>query len=149
DLGTTKSCAAVFQRGHADIIVDEQHNRATPSYVSFTDAERLIGDAALYQPASNLANTVFDAKRLIGRRFDDKTVQEDVKRWPFKVVDNGNNTPMVEVEYKSETKRFRPEEISAMMLEKVKETAETFLGQPVTEAVISVPACFTDVQRTT
>ncbi|KAH9404425.1 Heat shock 70 kDa protein 1A [Tyrophagus putrescentiae] len=146
DLGTTYSCVGVFQHGKVEIIANDQGNRVTPSFVAFTDTERLIGDAAKNQVALNPNNTVFDAKRLIGRRYDDSTVQSDMKHWPFKVVSEGGK-PKIQVEYKGETKRFFPEEISSMVLIKMKETAEAYLGQTVTDAVITVPAYFNDSQR--
>ena len=147
DLGTTYSCVGVFQRGQVEIIANDQGNRTTPSYVAFTDSERLIGDAAKNQAALNPANTVFDAKRLIGRKFDDPTVAKDAKLWPFKVVDEDGGKPKLAVEYKSERKTFSPEEISAMVLTKMKETAEAYLGVRVTDAVVTVPAYFNDSQR--
>ena len=146
DLGTTYSCVGVFQRGKVEIIANDQGNRTTPSYVGFTDTERLIGDAAKNQAAMNPNNTVFDAKRLIGRRFDDATVQSDMKHWPFKVISE-DGKPKIQVEFKNEIKTFFPEEISAMVLVKMKETAEAFLGKKVTDAVITVPAYFNDSQR--
>merc|ERR1712142_909511 len=146
DLGTTYSCVGVFQHGKAEIIANDQGSRTTPSYVAFTDTERLIGDAAKNQTAMNPTNTVFDAKRLIGRKFDDSDVQSDMKHWPFKVV-NDSSKPKIEVEYKNETKTFYPEEISSMVLTKMKETAEGYLGTTVTNAVITVPAYFNDSQR--
>ncbi|KAL4986655.1 heat shock 70 kDa protein [Aspergillus falconensis] len=146
DLGTTYSCVGVFRDDRIDIIANDQGNRTTPSFVAFTDTERLIGDAAKNQVAMNPHNTVFDAKRLIGRRFGDAEVQADMKHWPFKVVDKSGK-PIIEVEFKGETKQFTPEEISSMVLTKMRETAEAFLGGVVNNAVITVPAYFNDSQR--
>ncbi|XP_022617634.1 heat shock cognate 71 kDa protein-like isoform X1 [Seriola dumerili] len=146
DLGTTYSCVGIFQHGKVEIIANDQGNRTTPSYVAFTDNERLIGDAAKNQVAMNPTNTVFDAKRLIGRKFDDPVVQSDMKHWPFKVV-NDSTKPKVEVEYKGEIKTFYAEEISSMVLIKMKEISEAYLGKSVTNAVITVPAYFNDSQR--
>merc|ERR1711988_747347 len=146
DLGTTYSCVGVFQHGKVEILAVGQGNRTTPSYVAFTDSERLIGDAAKNQVAMNPTNTIFDAKRLIGRQYQDSAVQADMKHWPFKVT-NAGGKPRLEVEYKSEEKSFTPEEISAMVLVKMKETAESYLGQEVKDAVVTVPAYFNDSQR--
>lgn len=146
DLGTTYSCVGVFQHGKVEIIANDQGNRTTPSYVAFTDTERLIGDAAKNQVAMNPSNTVFDAKRLIGRRFEDSSVQSDMKHWPFEVISDGGK-PKIKVDYKGESKTFYPEEISSMVLTKMKEIAEAYLGKTVTNAVVTVPAYFNDSQR--
>ncbi|AOW00977.1 YALIH222S04e31626g1_1 [Yarrowia lipolytica] len=146
DLGTTYSCVAHFANDRVEIIANDQGNRTTPSFVAFTDTERLIGDAAKNQAAMNPANTVFDAKRLIGRKFDDPEVQNDAKHFPFKIIDKAGK-PNIEVEFKGETKVFTPEEISSMILTKMKETAEGYLGTKVNDAVITVPAYFNDSQR--
>ncbi|XP_026180192.1 heat shock 70 kDa protein 1-like [Mastacembelus armatus] len=143
DLGTTYSCVGVFQHGKVEIIANDQGNRTTPSYVAFTDTERLIGDAAKNQVALNPSNIVFDAKRLIGRKFDDPVVQADMKHWPFKVVSDGSK-PKIQVEYRGENKAFYPEEISSMVLVKMKEIAEAYLRHKVSSAVITVPAYFKD-----
>ncbi|CBX95501.1 similar to heat shock protein [Plenodomus lingam JN3] len=146
DLGTTYSCVANYEGTNVEIIANEQGSFTTPSFVSFTSEERLIGEAAKNQAAMNPENTVFDVKRLIGRRFEDETVTKDIKSWPFKVVDQGGS-PLVEVEYLGERKQFSPQEISAMVLVKMKEVAETKLGMKVEKAVITVPAYFNDNQR--
>ncbi|KAL1972138.1 hypothetical protein VTN31DRAFT_7357 [Thermomyces dupontii] len=146
DLGTTYSCVAVYDGNNVEIIANEQGSFTTPSYVSFTDKERLIGEAAKNQAAMNPRNTIFDSKRLIGRRFDDPTVQKDIESWPFKVVERDGN-PVVEVEYLGETRTFSPQEISSMVLTKMKEVAETKLGKKVSKAVVTVPAYFNDNQR--
>jgi len=147
DLGTTYSCVGVWQNDRVEIIPNDQGNRTTPSYVAFTDTERLIGDAAKNQVAMNPHNTVFDAKRLIGRRYSEPTVQSDKAHWPFKVENRGDDKPVIVVEYKGESKKFLPEEISAMVLTKMKEISESYLGKRVTKAVITVPAYFNDSQR--
>nr|KJB49429.1 hypothetical protein B456_008G119200 [Gossypium raimondii] len=147
DLGTTYSCVGVWQNDRVEIIANDQGNRTTPSYVAFTDTERLIGDAAKNQVAMNPPNTVFDAKRLIGRRFTDPSVQSAMKHWPFKVVAGPGDKPMIVVTYKGEEKQFAAEEISSMELSKMKEVAEAYLGQTVKNAVITVPAYFNDSQR--
>ncbi|WBW72160.1 ER heat shock protein BiP [Schizosaccharomyces osmophilus] len=146
DLGTTYSCVAVMKNGRVEIIANDQGSRITPSYVGFTDEERLVGEAAKNQAPANPENTIFDIKRLIGRKFDEKTMTRDIKSLPFKIV-NQKNRPLVEVAYGGKTKEFTPEEISAMILGKMKQTAETYLGQPVTHAVVTVPAYFNDAQR--
>jgi len=146
DLGTTYSCVGVWQNDRVEIIANDQGNRTTPSYVAFTDGERLIGDAAKNQVAMNPYNTVFDAKRLIGRKFDDAEVQADMKHFPFKVFSK-EGKPYVEVEYRGEKKQFSPEEISSMVLLKMKETAEAFLGTTINNSVVTVPAYFNDSQR--
>jgi len=147
DLGTTYSCVGVWQNDRVEIIANDQGNRTTPSYVAFTETERLIGDAAKSQAAMNAANTVFDAKRLIGRKFTDPGVQADMKHWPFKVISGPGGTPIIEVEYKEETKQFKAEEISAMILTKMRDIAEAYLGKEVKNAVVTVPAYFNDSQR--
>nr|CAI5842670.1 unnamed protein product [Callosobruchus analis] len=146
DLGTTYSCVGVFRNGTVDIITNEQGNRITPSCVAFTNTERLIGDPAKGQMAMNPTNTVYDAKRLIGRRFDDPVVQQDMKHWSFQVI-NDKGKPKIQVQYKGETKTFYPEEISSMVLTKMKEIAESYLASRITKAVITVPAYFNDSQR--
>ncbi|KAI5842436.1 heat shock protein 70 family [Morchella snyderi] len=146
DLGTTYSCVGVFRDDRIEIIANDQGNRTTPSFVAFTDTERLIGDSAKNQVAMNPHNTVFDAKRLIGRKFADAEVQADMKHFPFKIVDKGGK-PYVQIEFKGETKVFSPEEISSMVLTKMRETAESYLGGTVNNAVITVPAYFNDSQR--
>lgn len=146
DLGTTYSCVAIMKNNNVEIIANDQGNRTTPSCVAFTESERLIGESAKNQMAMNPQNSVFDAKRLIGRKFSDPIVQSDAKYFPFKLVNN-NEKPMISVEYKNELKQFSAEEISAMILTKMKQTAEAFLGENVSNAVITVPAYFNDQQR--
>jgi L1 cell adhesion molecule like protein len=147
DLGTTYSCVGVWKNDGVEIIANDQGNRTTPSYVAFTDTERLIGDAAKNQVARNPENTVFDAKRLIGRKFQDSLVQADMKLWPFKVLAGADDKPMIQVHFNGEDKKFHPEEISSMILIKMKETAEAYLGVKVNDAVVTVPAYFNDSQR--
>eukprot|EP00475_Leptophrys_vorax_P019028 TRINITY_DN25_c0_g1_i2.p1 TRINITY_DN25_c0_g1~~TRINITY_DN25_c0_g1_i2.p1 ORF type:complete len:658 (+),score=268.29 TRINITY_DN25_c0_g1_i2:60-2033(+) len=146
DLGTTYSCVGVFKNGRVEIIANDQGNRITPSYVAFTDTERLIGDAAKNQAPLNPENTVYDAKRLVGREWNEPSVQADIKHFPFKVY-NKDGRPHIEVTIKGEARSFAPEEISAMVLIKMKETAEAYLGEKVTAAVVTVPAYFNDAQR--
>ncbi|KAK3077646.1 78 kDa glucose-regulated protein, partial [Coniosporium uncinatum] len=146
DLGTTYSCVGIMKNGKVEILVNDQGNRITPSWVAWTDEERLVGDAAKNQYASNPQRTVFDIKRLIGRKYDDKDVQADMKHFPFKVV-NKSGSPRVQVDVSGEAKTFTPEEVSAMVLGKMKEVAESYLGEKVTNAVVTVPAYFTDSQR--
>ncbi len=147
DLGTTTSCVGVWQNDRVEIIANEQGLRTTPSYVAFTDSERLIGDAAKSQAAGNPKNTIFDAKRLIGRKFNDSTVKSDMTHWPFTVRSGSGDKPQIEVDFKGERATFQPEEISAMVLTKMKQTAEAYLGGEVKDAVITVPAYFNDSQR--
>ncbi|KAH8887697.1 glucose-regulated protein [Thozetella sp. PMI_491] len=146
DLGTTYSCVGVMQKGKVEILVNDQGNRITPSYVAFTDDERLVGDAAKNQAPANPFNTIFDIKRLIGRKFSEKEVQADIKHFPYKVTPK-DDKPMVTVKYQGADKTFSPEEISAMVLGKMKEVAESYLGKKVTHAVVTVPAYFNDNQR--
>jgi len=146
DLGTTYSCVGVQQGGRVEIIANDQGHRITPSWVSFTDEERLVGDSAKNAFHTNPENTVFDAKRLIGRKFEEPDVKRDMKHWPFKIVDNGGK-PSISVQHKNTRRDFTPEEISAMVLVKMKETAEAYLGKKVTHAVVTVPAYFNDAQR--
>ena len=148
DLGTTYSCVGVWQNGKVDIIPNDMGERTTPSYVAFTDTERLVGDAAKNQITRNPTNTVFDAKRLIGRKYEDREVQEDIKLWPFKVVkDPKSDRPQIQITYQKQEKKFFAEEISAMVLQKLKQTASDFLGKEVKDAIVTVPAYFNDSQR--
>lgn len=146
DLGTTYSCVGIYEMGNVTIISNDVGNRTTPSYVSFNDNERLVGDGAKNQCGANPTNTIFDAKRLIGRKYTDKTVQEDIKNWPFKVV-NHHGDPYIRVNYMKEEKEMSPEQISSMVLEYLKRCAENYLGKKVKKAVITVPAYFNDAQR--
>ncbi|XP_074267558.1 heat shock cognate 70 kDa protein-like [Silene latifolia] len=151
DLGTTYSCVAIWRHDRVEIILNDQGNHTTPSCVAFTESERLIGEAAVNQVARNPVNTIFDSKRLIGRRFRDDNIQKDIKLWPFKVIDGTDlgkyEKPMIVANYMGEEKIFPPEEISAMILSKMKAIAETFLGTTVKNAVVTVPAYFSDSQR--
>jgi L1 cell adhesion molecule like protein len=147
DLGTTYSCVSVWRNGKPEVIANDQGNRTTPSYVAFTDDERLIGESAKNQAARNPANTVFDVKRLIGRQWGDAEVKEDKKAWPFKVIQGPGGAPFVEVSFKGETEVFAPEQISAFIVSKMKDVAEQATGETVKEMVITVPARFNDSQR--
>jgi len=149
DLGTTYSCVAIYKAGNVEIIVNDQGNRVTPSYVAFTETERLVGDAAKTQAALNPENTVYDTKRLIGRKFVDATVQEDMKMWPFTVVEapGGEGKPAIQVRSKGELKTMMPQEVSSMVLGKMRDIAESYLGKAVTNMVVTVPAYFNDAQR--
>merc|ERR1712137_1315047 len=146
DLGTTYSCVGIYKNGRVEIVPNDQGNRITPSYVAFADDERLIGEAAKNQATINPSQTLFDIKRLIGRRFKDSTVQKDMKLLPFKISDKSGK-PMINVQVKGEEKVLSPEEVSSMVLTKMKETAENYLGKEVKHAVITVPAYFSDAQR--
>ena len=147
DLGTTYSCVGIYRNGKVDVIPNETGGRITPSVVAFTKNERLVGDSAKNQINKNYKNTVYDAKRLIGRDFDDPEVQKDIKLWPFKVIKGDNNKPKIEVEYKEKTETFYPEEISACILAKLKQNAKDYLGREVNDAIITCPAYFDDLQR--
>ena len=148
DLGTTYSCVGVWMNGKVEIIPNDMGERTTPSYVAFTETERLVGDAAKNQITRNPTNTVFDAKRLIGRKYEDREVQDDIKLWPFKVVrDDKSDRPQIVVKFKGEEKKFFAEEISAMVLQKLKQTASDYLGKEVKDAIVTVPAYFNDSQR--
>ena len=146
DLGTTYSAVGIWKDNRCEIIANAQGNRTTPSHVAFTDQERIIGDSAKNQANANPTNSIYDAKRLIGRNFDDPVVQSEMKLFPFKIVNN-NNKPEIQVKYKGEDKQFKPEEISSMILSYMKEQAENYLGETVTDAVVTVPAYFNDAQR--
>ena len=146
DLGTTYSCVGIWKNDRVEIISNDQGNRTTPSYVAFNDSERLIGDSAKNQASMNPTNTIYDAKRLIGRKFDDSIVQEDMKTWPYKVI-NHDGKPKFQVNYMNEEKQFYPEEISAMVLGKMKEIASAFTDEEIKDAVVTVPAYFNDSQR--
>merc|ERR1719262_490541 len=146
DLGTTYSCVGIYKNGRVEIIPNDQGNRITPSYVAFTDGERMIGEDAKNQATTNPSQTLFDVKRLIGRRFKDSTVQKDIKLLPFKITDKGGK-PFIAVNVKGEEKVMAPEEVSSMVLTKMKEVAENYLGKEVKHAVVTVPAYFNDAQR--
>merc|ERR1712113_718280 len=145
--GTTYSCVGTWKNNTVEIIPNDMGERTTPSYVSFSDTERLVGTAAKNQAARNAENTIFDAKRLIGRKYDDPTVQADIKLWPFTVVRESQDRPAIQVEYKGEKKRFFPEEISSMVLGYMRQIGEAYLGTKVNDAVVTVPAYFNDSQR--
>jgi heat shock protein 1/8 len=147
DLGTKCSVVAVWRNDRVEVIANDQGNRITPSIVGFTDTERLIGDSAKNQAAANPKNTIYDAKRLIGRKFSEACVQADAKLLPYTITGDKNDKPLIEVDYMGEKKQYHPEEISAMVLQGLKKTAEDFLGEEVTQAVITVPAYFNDSQR--
>jgi L1 cell adhesion molecule like protein len=147
DLGTTYSCVGVWQNDHVEIIASDTGNRTVPSMVSFTDNERIIGDAAKSAAAAFPRSTVFDAKRMIGRPFNDPILQRDLRHFPYDVIDDGNGRPQIVVDTKDGQKKFYPEEISAMVLQKMKAVAESYLGKPVRDAVVTVPAYFNDAQR--
>ena len=144
DLGTTYSCVGVFRDGKVEILTNDIGLYTTPSYVSFNDEERFVGDNALNQIAKNPTNTVFDSKRMIGKKFSDKTIQDDMKLWPFTVEAGADDKPTIVVTFKGEEKKFSAEEISAMVLVEMKGIAEAFLGKTVKSAVVTVPAYFND-----
>ena len=146
DLGTTFSCVGIYRNGNVEIIANDQGNRTTPSFVGFTEEDRLIGDPAKSMASTNPKNTVYDAKRLIGRNYNDDAVQHDMKHYSYSLI-NKNNKPLIQVNYKNELKEYTPEEISSMILYKMKQIAEAFLGSEVNDAVITVPAYFNDAQR--
>ena len=147
DLGTTYSCVGVWKDGKVEIIANDHGERTTPSWVGFNDSERLVGISAKNQSTTNSQNTIFDSKRMLGKPFDDATIKSDIKHWPFKVIKSSDNKPLIQVTYKGEVKELRPEEISAMVLSKMKEIAENYLGYEVKRAVVTVPAYFNDAQR--
>ena len=147
DLATTYCCVGLWQNDRVEILASESGARSIPSYVAFTDSDRLIGDAAKSQAAGNTSNTVYDAKRLIGRKFSDPTVQDDIKRYPFKVIADSSDRPQIVVTTKDGEKKYYPEEISAMLLQKMKAMVEAHVGEEVRDAVITVPAYFNDAQR--
>ena len=147
DLGTVNSCVGVFVNGKIEIIANDQGNRTTPSMIAFNDTERLVGDSARNQASSNSKNTVYDAKRLIGRKFSDQVVKDEINNLSYTVKKGADDKPLIEVQYKGEMKDFSPEEISSMVLSKMKEITEAYTGNDVKQAVITVPAYFNDAQR--
>jgi heat shock protein 1/8 len=147
DLGTVNSCVGVFVNGKIEIIANDQGNRTTPSMIAFNDTERLVGDSSRNQASSNSKNTVYDAKRLIGRKFSDQVVKDEINNLSYTVKKGTDDKPLIEVQYKGEVKDFSPEEISSMVLSKMKEIAEAYTGNDVKQAVITVPAYFNDAQR--
>ena len=147
DLGTTYSCVGIWRNKKIELIPNSYASKKTPSFVAFTETNRVIGDAAKNQASKNLENTVFNTKRLIGRKYDDPIVQNNIKSWPFKVVKGPDNRLQISVTYKKNEKLFYAEEISAMILSEIKETAESYIGKPIKNAVITVPAYFNDSQR--
>ena len=147
DLGTVNSCVGVFVNGKIEIIANDQGNRTTPSMIAFNETERLTGDSARNQASSNSKNTVYDAKRLIGRKFSDQVVKDEITNLSYTVKKGADDKPLIEVQYKGEVKDFSPEEISSMILVKMKEIAEAYIGNDVKQAVITVPAYFNDAQR--
>jgi heat shock protein 1/8 len=147
DLGTVNSCVGIFQNGKVEIIANDQGNRTTPSIIAFNETERLIGESARNQSAGNSKNTVYEAKRLIGRKFSDSVVQDEIKNLSYNVIKSSDDKPLIEVQYKGEQKTYTPEEISSMILTKMKEVAETYVGCEIKQAVITVPAYFNDAQR--
>jgi len=148
DLGTTYSCVGVYKNGNVEILNNEQGNRTTPSYVAFLDNEILVGEAAKNQANMNPKNTVYDVKRLIGRRYDDENIQQNIKHFSYDVInENNNNKPMIKIVTNTKTATYSPEQISAFILQNMKKIAEDFLGYEVKDAVITVPAYFNDAQR--
>eukprot|EP01155_Anaeramoeba_flamelloides_P044145 Anaeramoba_flamelloidesc37873_g2_i1.p1 GENE.c37873_g2_i1~~c37873_g2_i1.p1 ORF type:complete len:191 (+),score=31.26 c37873_g2_i1:70-642(+) len=147
DLGTTYSCVGVWKNDRVEIIANEMGNRTTPSCVAFTEEERLIGESSLSQMGWNPKNTIYDVKRIIGRKFSDQSLQDDLVKWSFKVFSKTGDKTTIQVQFKNKTVEFAPEEISAMILSKMKETAENFLGNKIQKAVVTVPAYFNDLQR--
>ena len=147
DLGTTYSCIGIFDNERVEIIANSQGNRTTPSYVAFNETQKLVGDAAKQQAAMNPENTIYDIKRLIGRKMSEKAVIDVIKLFPFKVISDKDDNPRIQVTYMNEIRIFSPEEISAMIITEMKETAEAYLGQKIQNIVVTVPAYFNDNQR--